>query len=241
MTANQAVAIRLIREDYGPLIWDRVLPAVAQSHGRPWVEQLSEYFLRKSTRHLEAICALVEAGCGEDGLIVGRALLEHSLYLAWVAAGTTPYEQDQRAEHFFYDGDRQRLEKRKELERLKSEGKCLAWVNELLEGETQAPVMSKPATFNSMPSLKRIAEELGGEYESYFHFVYWSVSKLAHPSGMGSHTYYTDDAAAECWRALALGFPQHALMTVSTLAMLRQTALSAEVEQMARRFMAIEN
>jgi hypothetical protein len=241
MTANRAAAIRLIREDYAALIRERVLPAVAQSHGRPWVEQLSEYFLRKSTRHLEAICALAEAGFGEDGLIVGRSLLEHSLYLAWVAAGTTPLEQDQRAEHFLYDGDRQRPEKRKELERLKSEGKCLAWVDELLKGEMQAPVMSKPATFTSLPSLGRIAVELGGEFESYFHFVYWSVSKLAHPSGMGSHTYYDDDTAAECWRALALGFPQHALMTVSTLAMLQQSALSAEVERMARRFMAIEN
>jgi hypothetical protein len=241
MSPNQGAAIRLIREDYTPLIMDRVLPTVAASRGRPWVEQLSEYFLRKSTRHLEAICTLAESGFGEDGLIVGRALLEHSLYLAWVAAAASAEGQDERAHHFFYDGDRQRLEKRKELERLQAEGKSRDWVDALLNGEMQDPVMAKPAAFAPLPSLKRIADELGGEFETYFYFVYWSVSKLAHPSGMGSHTYYDDDSASECWRALALGFPQHAVMTANTLTMLQLEELRGEIEQLTRRFIALDS
>lgn len=240
MSVKQAGAIQLIRDDYVPLVRDRLLPAIAEGDDPTWVRRLCEYFLRKGTRHLEAICTLAEAGFGEDGLIVGRALLEHSLYLAWIAAGPTPEAQDERAHHFFYDGDRQRLEKRKELERLKAEGKAHDWVAPLLEAEMRNPVMEKPASFSTLPSLKRIADELGGDAETYFYLVYWSVSKLAHPSGMGGHTYYEDDIATESWRALALGFPQHAVMTVKALTMLCLPELASQVEELTRRFIAIE-
>ena len=34
-----------------------------------------------------------------------------------------------------------------------------------------------------------MATELGGEWECWYHFLYWSVSSLTHPSGLGIHTY----------------------------------------------------
>jgi hypothetical protein len=52
MTAKLAAANRFICEEYAPLIRERVLPAVAEPLGRPWVERLSEHFLRKSPRDL---------------------------------------------------------------------------------------------------------------------------------------------------------------------------------------------
>jgi hypothetical protein len=51
---------------------------------------------------------------------------------------------------------------------------------------------------------------VGEPYECYYHLVYWSLSKLVHPSTLGSFSYYgvshPPDESGETGRALQISF-----------------------------------
>ena len=53
-------------------------------------------------------------------------------------------------------------------------------------------------------------EILGEPYECYYHFIYWSLSKLVHPSTLGNSSYHgvshPSDGFGETGRALQISF-----------------------------------
>jgi len=82
--------------------------------------KVSDFFLRKSTKTLDAICVLCEAGFPEDALVLGRTIFELSLHLKWIALPDSVEQRRLRAESFIYDGDRQRVERLKGFKSLNS-------------------------------------------------------------------------------------------------------------------------
>jgi hypothetical protein len=70
-----------------------------------------------------------------------------------------------------------------------------------------------PQGFVPLKNFKTMATELGGEWECWYHSLYWSISKLTHPSGLGSYTYIQEhDEEAELIR-LNSHWPYDALPT----------------------------
>ncbi len=232
-----------IQTDYLPVfVGQSVLPQLYGSANRAAIDHVSLFFLEKATRHLEAVCTLCRHEFGEDALILGRTMLEHCLYLEHIAAGADAEQRRIRAESFVYDGDRQRVEKLKELEALKAAGKSLSWIAGIQSSDPAQWVSPEPPGFQRLPNLKAIATGLGGEWESYYHFVYWSVSKLAHPSGLGSHTYKADpDSEGEVSRALALAFPMHAYLTRTVLDLLGRADLFPVLDERMSRFINLDS
>jgi hypothetical protein len=150
-----------------------------------------------------------------------------------------------RAESLIYDGGRQRAEKRKELENLKRQGKCLDWINDIEAGEPVFQEVSMPPGFVPLKRLKNMATDLGGEWECDYHFIYWNISKLAHPSVLGSHTYIQQpdlDAemhrAAETHRAIAVAFSMHWRLSLMALSLLNLDALKPQLDSYAAMFVA---
>ena len=171
---------------------------------------VSYYFLYKATKTLDAICVLCDAGLAEDALVLGRTILELSVHLLSIASEDPIEKRRLRAECFIYDADRQRVEKLNELMKLKQQGKCLSWIGEI---EAQNPVfetVALPKHFIPLKNFRTMATALGGEWECWYHFIYWSVSKLTHPSGLGSHTYFQEvEQDAEVSRAVFLPLPAY--------------------------------
>lgn len=211
METADARSVELLRQDYLPLAQTHGVPAVRDGAGGPWVKALSNFFLIKANQHLEAICALLNAGLGEDAQIIARTLFEHSLHLAYVAAPDDEAERERRAEHFAYDGDRQRGEKARELERLRVEGRVGPMMAEIMaEAVRIEPVRSAPPDFLGVPNLKQIAISLGDPYEDQYHVIYWGLSKIAHPSALGAHGYLDEEPEGDALHeALAWAFPTH--------------------------------
>ena len=66
-----------------------------------------------------------------------------------------------------------------------------------------------------------MATELGDPWESLYHFSYKDISKLVHPSGSGSDTYFQDvDQDGEAVRALSFAIVMHYYLTESVLCLL---------------------
>jgi hypothetical protein len=164
------------------------------------------------------------------------------LHLGTIAQPDLPEQRRLRAESLIYDAERQRGEKRKELENLKRQGKCLDWINDI---EAMDPVfedVKQPATFLPLKRLKNMATDLGGEWECNYHFIYWNISKLAHPSALGSHTYILDpDLRAETHRAIALAFSMHYNLSTMALTLLELGALQPQLDEYARRFLTAKS
>jgi Family of unknown function (DUF5677) len=198
---------------------------------------VAEFFLRKATKSLDAICALCQNGFTEDALVLGRTIFEMCLHLGTIAQPDLPEQRQLRAESLIYDGERQRGEKRNELESLKRQRKCLDWINDIKAMEPVFQEMKQPTEFVRLKSLKDMATDLGGEWECHYHFVYWSISKLAHPSALGSHSYMQDrDLGAETHRAIALAFPMHYHLATMALALFDLGVLQPQLDGYAQRF-----
>ncbi len=86
-------------------------------------------------------------------------------------------------------------------------------------------------TIPNSQNFKTMATDLGGEWECWYHFLYWSVSKLTHPSGLGSHTYMQEvDEDAEIFRSIALALTMHYFLTDTVLSLLDLNTLRTRLE-----------
>ena len=192
---------------------------------------VSDYFLRKSTKTLDAMCVLCETGFAEDALILGRTIFEMAVHLRTIATPDSIEERRLRAQCFIYDGDRQRVEKLKELTKLKEQGKCLSWIADIESHNPVFETIAVPKNFVPLKNFKTMATDLGGEWECWYHFLYWSVSKLTHPSGLGSHTYMQEvDEDAEIFRSIALALTMHYFLTDTVLSLLDLNTLRTRLE-----------
>ena len=201
---------------------------------------VSYFFLYKSLKTLNAICILSESGHAEDALVLGRTIFELTTYLLWIASPDTVEQRRVRAESFIYDGDRQRVVKLKELEVLKKQGKCLSWINEIEALNPVFETIPMPVNFTPLKNLKNMAEELGDEWEGWYHFLYWSVSKLTHPSGIGSHSYLHEvDQEEEDSRALTVGLTMQFYLTSTALSLLDLEKFRSPLEEAMQQFVAL--
>jgi len=181
------------------------------------------------------MCTLCEADFGEDALVLGRTIFELSVHLRTIASPECVEQRRLKAECFIYDGDRQRVGKLKEMAELKQQGKCLSWITPIEAANPVAETIPIPKDFVRPKSLKDMATELGGEWECWYHFLYWSVSHLTHPSGLGSHTYIQDsDQEAEVSRAIAVALTMHYLLTESVLSLLDLEMLRPRLDECMR-------
>jgi len=231
----------LIREGYiRDLIRDQLLTRLDTSPAPSEVLHVTRFFVTKATRHLEAAVTLAQAGFHEDTLMVGRAILELALHARFILSGQDDAERTFRAASFIYDGDRQRGAQHDQIQKLKAEGKCASWISGLeAEGLFQPVRTPKPQGFTGLPSLETMANALGGEWDCFYYFVYWSASKIAHPSGLGSHSYIMDaDDARETERAMALAFPMHVQMILGVLDLAGLEDLHPVLEAAVRPYLA---
>jgi hypothetical protein len=123
---------------------------------------------------------------------------------------------------------------------LKKRGKCLSWITDI---EAQNPIFETvpmPANFVSLKNLKDMAAEVGDEWEGWYHFLYWSVSKLTHPSGIGSHTYLIAvNQVEESSRALTVGLTMQFFLTSAVLNLSALEKFRAPLEQAMQQFIAL--
>jgi hypothetical protein len=134
------------------------------------IAKVSDLFLRRATKTLDAMCVLCEAGFAEDALILGRTIFELAVHLRTIASPDSLEQRRLNAEYFIYDGDRQRVAKLNELAKLKQQGKCHSWITGI---ESKNPVFETvpiPKNFIRPKNLKQMAAELGGEWECWYHF-----------------------------------------------------------------------
>ncbi len=213
--------LRLIRDDYlDEVIGKEIFPKVTSiEHTNNPVASVSDFFLRKGTKTLDAICVLCETQFAEDALILGRTLFELAVYLKWIALPESPKQRRLRAESFIYDGDRQRVERLKGLQKLKQEGKCVQWIAQIEAENPDFETIPKPD--GCIPiKFANMVTDLGEPWEGFYHFTYMDVSKLVHPSGSGSHSYFQDvDPEEEASRALTFAIGMHYYLTDTVLSL----------------------
>jgi Family of unknown function (DUF5677) len=233
--ASNSTRLSIIRDHYiHGVIASEILPRVTSipnANNAPAI--VSKFFLRKATKTLDALCHLCEAGFAEDALVLVRTIFELGAHLRTIAAPVTVEQRRHSAECFIYEGERQRANKLKEVKVLKQQGKCLSWINDF---EAQCPSPQQPVPmpqdFTQPRKLKDIATKLGGEWECWYHFIYWSVSKLVHPSGLGSHTYLQDfDQEAEAFRGIAAALTMHYFLTADVLSLLNLEELRPPLDE----------
>lgn len=199
-----------------------------------------DFFLRKATKTLDAICILCEMGFPEDAQVLGRTIFEMGLHLQAIASPDSIGQQRHKALCFIYDGDRQRVTKLNELAQLKQHGKCLSWIQEIEANNPVFETITMPADFVSPRKLKDMATEVGGEWECWYHFLYWSLSKLTHPSGLGSHTYIQAcDHEAEASRAATLALTMHYFLTDCVLSMLDLEQLRPQLDECIKEVISL--
>ncbi|MGA3308840.1 MAG: DUF5677 domain-containing protein [Xanthobacteraceae bacterium] len=110
----------------------RLLPAL-QKNLRPTIEEkLASVFVAAATPTLEAICALIRRGFGQDAQVLARTLFERALYLAYIYRAPTPGEVTARAESFVIKGLTDQKLWRDDVAKLKMQGKCLSLIAELV-------------------------------------------------------------------------------------------------------------
>jgi hypothetical protein len=147
--ASNSTKLSLIRDHYGDgVIGKEIFPKVTSiEHTNNPLARVSDFFLRKATKTLDAICVLCETGFAEDALVLGRTIFELSLHLKWIALPDSIEQQRLRAESFIYDGDRQRVEKLKKMTTLKQQGKCLWWITQIEAHNPDFQTIPKPQNF----------------------------------------------------------------------------------------------
>jgi len=209
-----------------------------QYHNNP-LAIVSDYFLRKATKTFDAMCVLCETGFAEDALVLGRTIFELAVHLRSIASPDSTEQRRHKAECFIYDGERQRAEKLKEMAALKQQGKCLSWITELESQNTAVDSIAIPEDFVLLKNFKTMATELKGEWECWYYFLYWSVSKLVHPSGLGSHTYIQDcDDEVEASRAIAVALTMHYHLTDTVLTLVDLEKLRPRLEECMKNVLA---
>jgi Family of unknown function (DUF5677) len=233
--ASISTKLSIIRDHYiRRVIVSEILPRVTSipdTNNAPAI--VSKFFLRKATKTLDALCHLCEAGFAEDALVLGRTIYELGVHLRTITAPVTPEQRRHSAECFIYDSERQREKKLIEMKRLKQEGRCLPWINDF-EAQCPSPVqpVPMPQNFKRPGKLKDIATGLGGEWECWYHFIYWSLSQLVHPSGLGSHTYLQYfDQEAEASRAIVAAVNMHYFLTANVLCLLDLRELRLQLDE----------
>jgi Family of unknown function (DUF5677) len=240
VTANSD-KLSFIRDHYiDGVIGKEIFPQVTSI---PYINNplaiVSDLFFRKATKTFDAICILCEMGFAEDALVLGRTIFELCLHLLTIASPGSIEQRHHKAECFIYDGDRQRVEKLKELQKLKQQGKCLSWITEI---EAQNPVFETvaiPDGFVRPKKLKAMATELGDPWESWYHFLYWSISNLTHPSGLGSDTYLQkSDPEEEVASPIALALTMHYFLTDTVLSLLDLEMLRPRLEECTNNVLA---
>jgi hypothetical protein len=98
-----------------------------------------------------------------------------------------------------------------------------------------------PREFIPLKSLKTMVKEIGGEIECWYNFIYWSVSKLTHPSAIGSHSYFGEfDQDEEMARAL-IAVTIHFYMTIAVLDVLGLNELRPSLEKCMEEFVTLGN
>jgi Family of unknown function (DUF5677) len=243
LAMSNAAKLSFIRDTYiNQHVRKTILPAVRSvSKTDNPLAVISDYFLTKATKTLDAICLLCHGGYAEDAMVLGRSILELCIHMHTIALPNAIDEKRQRAESWIYDAERQRGEKFKELAALKQQGKCLSWLSEFESYNTpfQSPIM--PSKFIPLRNLKTMAKEIGGEIECWYHFIYWSVSKLTHPSGIGAHSYFGEfKREEEIFRAL-IAVTIHFYLTIAVLDVLDFNTLRPPLEKSMEEFVALSN
>lgn len=205
-----------------------------------------DFFLRKSTKTLDAICILCETGFAEDALVLARTIFELGLHLQTIASGDSLEKRRHKAQCFIFEGERQRQEKLKWLAELKKQGKCLSWINEIEASSPVSESMTMPKDFvQPKSSLKVMASDLSSdpseeEWECWYHFIYWSLSNLAHPNGLGSHSYIRDrDQEEEASIAVTVALTMHYFLTKCVLNMLGLESLRPQLDECAKGFISL--
>jgi hypothetical protein len=238
---NNMEKIAFIRDHYlDTVIGEEIYPQVTNiTYEDNPLTVVSDFFFRKATKTFDAICVLSETGFAEDAQVLGRTLFELCVHLLTIVAPTSIEQRRLKAECFIYDAERQRVEKWKELTSLKQQGKCLSWITQI---EAQNPVLQQvtmPQGFVPLKNFKTMATELGGEWECWYHSLYWSVSKLTHPSGLGSYTYILEnDEEAELSGSIAIGLTMHYLLTEAVLTLLELETLRPSLEASMKNVLA---
>jgi holo-[acyl-carrier protein] synthase len=234
VTSN-STKLSIIRDLYiHGVIANEILPTVTSiPHENNALAIVSSFFLRKATKTLDALCQLCEAGFAEDALVLGRTIFELGVHLGTIAAPGSVEQRQHRAECFIYDDERRRDKKVKEWKALKQQGKCLSWFSGIEAQGTVSEPAPMPSNFIQPRNLKDMATELGGEWECWYHFIYWSVSNLVHPRGLGSHTYVQDffDQNVEVPCAIGPAVTMHYFLTGSVLSLLDLEELRPRLEE----------
>ncbi len=229
-----AAQLSFIREHYiDSVIGKEILPSVTQISpiDNP-TAIVCDFFLRKATKSLDAACILCEASLAEDALILGRTIFELCLYLQTIASADTIEQRRHNALCFIYDGDRQRVAKVNALLELKKQGKCLSWIQDIEDINPVFETIPMPNDFVPLKNLKAMATDLGGKWECWYHFLYWSLSKLAHPSGLGSHTFIQAcDQEVEAFSAITVAWTMHYFLTDLVLSLVDLEKLRPQLEE----------
>jgi hypothetical protein len=176
----------------------------------------------------------------EDAFTLTRKIFEFSLHMQAIATPCADEQRRHRALCFIYDGDRQRLAKLAELAELKKHGKCVALIDEIDAAGPALATVAMPANFASPRNLKDMAAEIGGEWQCWYALLYWSSSKLSHPSGLGSHTYLQDvDPAQETGAALSLAVAMHYELIKRMLPLLGLDSLMPQLDACMGEFVVL--
>ncbi|MCI0735387.1 MAG: DUF5677 domain-containing protein [Beijerinckiaceae bacterium] len=238
---STSTKLAFIRDHYGDgVLGKEIFPEVTSiEHTNNPLAKVSDFFLRKATKTLDAICVLCEAGFPEDALVLGRTIFELSLHLKWIALPDLIEQQRLRAESFIYDGDRQRVEKLNGLGKLKQQGKCIWWITQIEDTKPDLQTIPKPKNFIPLKKLKDMATDLGDPWECWYLYTYGSVSKLVHPSGSGSHTYlqYIDQEEVAS-RALSFAIVMHYYLTDTVLSLLGLETHRPRLEEFMKGFIS---
>jgi len=167
----------------------------------PLMASLSRNFLQSSTSALRAICVLGKLEFGDEPLILARTIFEYSVHLAYINAGG-----DARAKAFVGKGYEEQKRRRSELSEFKNQGKCHEVVEAIDAAISQENFPDVTKDWEALPSLQNMAKELGEPYECDWYFIYWSLSKAAHPNDINT---IPRNPADDAKRALLIGFNYH--------------------------------
>lgn len=242
-----APKLSFIRDHYiDAVIGKEIFPVVTRfPHADNPIAIVSDFFLRKATKTLDAICILCEAGFAEDALVLGRTIFELSLHLQTIASASSIEQRQHKARCFIYDGDRERVAKLKRLAELRKQGKCLSWIKDIEASNPVFKTITMPKDFVRPKKIWEMASELGktesgGEWECWYFFLYWSLSNLTHPSGIGSHTYLQAcDQEAETSRAMTFALTMHYFLTICVLSMLDLEGLRPQLDECVERIISL--
>ena len=175
---------------------------------------------------------LCETGFAEDALVLGRTLFELVVFLKWIALPASIEQKRLRAESFIYDGDRQRVERLKGLQKLKKQDKCLWWVAQIESKNPDFQTIPKP---NGFIKLEKIVTDLGDTWEGLYNFPSKDISKLVHPSGSDSYLQDVDQEKGVS-RALTFAIGMHYYLTDTALSLLDLAIFRPRLEEFMKGF-----